>query len=411
MVKFGQKLYIIFVMMLLSLFLTACGKDQGTTRSKAESATVSNSRESDDEKELEKGTEFQEYHENIENHVSKNVVSVKAESDWMMTTLKEGIVALDENIYCMGCTETGFFYQKSISGKDSDISKSQFGFHSWSGEEEILLDVPGYYYSMDIMCGEILILAMSLVDDEEEGTTIFKLQESQPAQVILKQSDFTIPYLYDNGSELIAVLRDRGNDGSVDINISRLVTYDLETDELTVLLETETSKYKNGDMIICAGGNDKDIYCAINHGVSRKSEIVRYSRSEQKIISRCEADHHVTFVTGMGDRVIVSETDDSTYLERSGYVAVIEENGLSKLCEIPMVEAANRIIRAHVTEEGTYFMTPHSAYLLENAPCADLYVYDFDSMWKDMPVAGVDVTSEGIRFLKEGKQLCRISAP
>ncbi|MBQ4536461.1 MAG: hypothetical protein II994_02445 [Lachnospiraceae bacterium] len=309
-------------------------------------------------------------------------------------------ISLPDEMYYLGCNENGYFFAEDVSeNKYSDIGTYRYGFQYWTGETEILLEPLSCYYYTYRMCGDMLVLAVS-VQGEEDATKvkIFRLQESEEATEILGQTKHTYPSLNDNGEELIAVIRDL--DKETQATISKVVVYDLVTDEVEVIAEAEMSAYKNGERFVCAGGNDEDIYYVINRVGG--DEIVRYSRADKTIVARCEMEYDVRFITGVGNMVIISESDEH-YLEKAGYVGILSENAFEKVCEIPLVEADNgkTIREARVIGENLYFATPSAMYALKKEEgMINLYTYDCLEGDRDALVKEVlDVRADGIRSL------------
>ncbi len=311
----------------------------------------------------------------------------------------------EEGVSFRGINEDGFFYEEAVPREvPSDIAYSNYVFQYWSGEREVLLEGVNYYYSTFGMCGDTLIVGLNLYGDEEdEGTTLYMLTPSEPAQEIWKQTDFVMPGLYDNGRELIMVVRDK--DADTGNSVSRLIAYQLDTQEYQVIAETEMSRYRQGEQIMCAGGNDKDIYYVVNHGAGGVDEIVRYSRTEEKIVARCEMDYFVDFVTGVDDKVIISQTSNREYLSQGGYVGILSDGCFEKVCEIPYVNASQKIRRAWITSEGIYFAAPHYGYFLELKEEARLYTHDFNDSkgQEDFLGGGFVVNDSGVWTLTNGE--------
>ena len=314
-------------------------------------------------------------------------------------------IPLDEGISFIGAVDGGFFFSEETDrkGPNQDIVGCRYYFQSSSGKKEILLEIEGYYYATSMICGDTLIFAASLYGDEgNNGTTIFRMAEGKPAEVILEQSDFMLPALYDNGDEVIMVVRDKSADGKT--SVSRLAVYDLNTKEMTFIAETELSKYGNGERIICAGGTKEDIYYAVKS--VKEMRIVRYSRTEDRIAAECVSDNSINFITGMDDIVVLSQTSDKEYLKDAGFIGILSENDFEKAAVIPLITATHPIREARMTEDGLYFRALESAYLLRKDSNLSLYTYNLSAGKRGH---AFDVCDSGILLLEDDSNIRKVS--
>lgn len=94
--------------------------------------------------------------------------------------------------------------------------------------------------------------------------------------------------------------------------------------------------------------------------------------------------------------LLLSETDDDTYIEETGALGYIDENAFVEQAKIPLLSAANMIRDGAYTGEGYYFTTYNAAYYWDIGS-NEVYVYDYQ--WLEDSKYGMTPTCEGLNFV------------
>lgn len=309
------------------------------------------------------------------------------------------ISGLPENAAVYHIASNGIYYMLELNTDYSGAeptSENEFHFLDFSGSDKMLLRMSGMNTYSIARDGDKMLLC----NVTSEGMEILALSPDGDVETVFTQNAPQFPFIQTYEQYMVSI-RNNFVDGS-GMYENALVLRDGEKNEETVIYRALWDNEKaTGEDLGCVSVTNETICFTLNrYFEDKESEFVLflYDIPTGTIVAEVPLRTRVYYAAygEAQDSLLLSETDDYTYIEEAGALGYMEESAFVEQAKIPLISASNMIRDGAYSGEGYYFTTYQTAYYWDIGS-NEVYVYDYqwlgDSKYRMTP------TSEGLKFV------------
>ena len=179
-----------------------------------------------------------------------------------------------------------------------------------------------------------------------------------------------------------------------------LILRDNDKQKETVIYRALRSTEKSaGEDLGCVSMNNESVCFTLNkYYEDKESEhiLFLYDISKEEIVDEISLPTRVYYAAYGGDEsgLLLSETDDYTYMEEAGSLGYIKNNAYVETAKIPLISASNMIRNGVYTGNGYYFTTYDAAYYWDTQKNR---IYVFDYQWIENRKFGISLSEDGLK--------------
>jgi hypothetical protein len=156
-----------------------------------------------------------------------------------------------------------------------------------------------------------------------------------------------------------------------------------------------------GEDIGCVSINNETVCFTLNkcyEDVESEHVLLLYDISKEEIVEEIPLQTGAYYAAYGGDKagLLLSETDDFTYIEEAGSMGYIEDGTYVETAKIPMISASNMIRNGIYVGDGYYFTTYKAAYYWDTKK-NKIYVYDYQ--WIENRKSKISLSEDGLNYV------------
>ncbi len=305
---------------------------------------------------------------------------------------------LPENASVYAIASNGIYYGISkntdYSGNEP-TSENEFHFLDHSGNDCMILqkgDMNTFSVESD---GNNAILCNAT----DEGMEIIKLLP-EGNETLFQQNAPQFPIIQTCEQYMVSIRNNFTDDYTMYENT--LVLRDTEKNEEKVIYRTLWDNEKAiGEDLGCVSINNEAVCFTLNKSYeNRESEhiLFLYDINKEEIVEEIPLRTRAYYAAYGGEEagLLLSETDDSTYMEEAGSMGYIEDGAYVETAKIPLISASNMIRNGSYTGDGYYFTTYDAAYFWDTK-ANRIYVYDYQ--WIENNRSKVVLSEDGLKYV------------
>lgn len=291
---------------------------------------------------------------------------------WKVTDTK--INALPEDALVVGVTNDGIYYEQTLDYNPEESKESlSYHFLSLSGEDILVYheDVQSSYRSYFVKDKD-LILSICI----GEGVKVLELSQNGEVREVFTQNAVQLPLLQSYEGKLLSIRNNITEDGYE----NNLILSDSGSGKETVIYKTvDDIEQGTGEDIVCASLNGSEVCFTVEEmdgGISQYWLYI-YDISKDEIVEKVQLERRSLFAAQVEDKVILSETDDMTFLENAGSIGKIVDGEYQETGKLPLVTASNMIRRSLFKDNVFYLISANACYLWD-VEKDKIFVYQMD---------------------------------
>lgn len=322
---------------------------------------------------------------------------VQEQEAWKCENIE--ISGLPENAFVCDIVSNGIYYEIELDvdySREEPATVNEYHFLDFWGNDRVILqksDMNTYSIAQN---GEDMLLC----NTTEEGMEVLTLSQDGSVKTVFRQNAPQFPFIQTYGQYMVSIRNNFIDDTGKYENT--LVLLDKEKDEETVLYRAVWDNERAvGEDLGCVSMDDKTVCFTVNKtSEDKKSEFELFvydilSGENIEEISLPKRAYYAAYGKEQNS-LLLSETDDTVYMEEAGVLGHIEEDTFVEQEKIPLISASNMIRDGAYTGEGYYFTTYKAAYYWD-VKTGRIYVYDYQ--WQKDSTGRMIPTSKGIKFV------------
>ena len=305
---------------------------------------------------------------------------------------------IPEDASIRAIASNGIYYQIQTGidySKEEPTTENEFHFLDSSGNDRMLLQKKDMHMYNTKSVGDNMLLC----NVTEDGMEIIQLSPDGNIQPLFHQNAPQFPFNQTCEQYMVSIRNHFVEDSHMYENI--LILEDMEKKEEKVIYSTLWDNENGiGEDLGCVSINNETVCFTLNKEYKdKKSEHVLflYDIEKEKIVEEIPLRTRVCYAAYGGEGgLLLSETDDSKYLEEAGSLGYIENGAYVETAKVPLISASNLIRDARYTGEGYYFTTVDAAYYW-NTKANEIFV--FDNQWLENKKSRIWASDDGLKYV------------
>lgn len=296
-------------------------------------------------------------------------------------------------------TSKGMYY---IIENSTDYSKveptvdNEFHFLDFLGNDRMILQKSDMNTWSIQNVGDNMILCNVM----EDGVEVIKLSPEGNVETLFNQNAPQFPFIQNCEQYMVSIRNNFVEDSNMYENI--LILQDIEKDEEKVIYRALwDNENAIGEDLGCVSLNNKTVCFTINKDYEDKESeyiLYLYDISKEEIVEEIPLRTRAYYAAYGGDEagLLLSETNDFTYVEEAGSMGYIEDSTYVETAKVPLISASNMIRNGVYVGNGYYFTTYDAAYYWDTK-VNKIYVYDYQ--WIDNNESKIVLSENGLSYV------------
>lgn len=319
------------------------------------------------------------------------------EDAWDYTDVE--ISGIPSEAFVCAIASNGIYYrvEKSIdySGMEPAV-ENEFHFLDYLGNDQVILQKENMNTYSIMGIGDDMILC----NVAENGMEVIKLSPKGELDVLFNQNAPQFPFVQSCGEYMVSIRNNILDNAGLYENA--LILQNMVTgEEESIYRAIWDNERAVGEDLGCVSINDEMICFTLNrHYEDKESEytLLLYNISAGEIVNEIPLRTRVYYAAygGVDANVLLSETDDSEYIEEAGALGQIRHDAYVERAKVPFISASNMIRNGYYTGDGYYFTTYDAAYYWD-VNANTVFVYNYE--WIDNNISKMMVSRDGIAYV------------
>lgn len=312
------------------------------------------------------------------------------------TSVDVEIFGVPEDAHICTITSKGIYYELQIGidySKQEPTTENEFHFLDYSGNDQMLLKKSNMNTCSEVKAGDNMILC----NVTENGMEVIRLSPEGDVETLFDQNAPQFPSIQTCGQYMVSIRNNFVGDSGMYENV--LILQNTEKNEEKVIYSALWDNEKAvGEDLGCVSLNNETVCFTLNkryEDMEREQVLFLYDISKEEIVEEIPLWTRVYYAAYGGEEagLLLSETDDYSYIEEAGSMGYIEDGTYVETAKVPLISASNMIREGIYVGDGYYFTTYNAAYYWDTTK-NKIYVYDYQ--WIENSKSIKSLSEDGI---------------